>query len=382
VIELCENRRQIERWERDALALLRDGHGNEALQRYERHGRVVVGEDADAVRQRLVADWWAARDPDESVMIAHRRVDVADLNGRARALMRAAGALAETELPLAAGGFAAGERVVLRRNDRSLGVANGDRGTVTAVDPVARALDVELAGRPVRLDAGYLDSAARNGPALQHAYAITGHVAQGLTFRETFVLATEQVSREWAYSAMSRGRDANRLYAIGTGAGERDEYAPAGEATRGPRERLETALGRSAAHTLAVDVGGAQRMAAELRRVVAERDAAVADHDAAMRARAELQRQQPHSLRRRSRREHRQAVARALGAEAYSARRADSWREREATVRRQLEELRREESRGVEIERRGWATAGRRLGLERPERVLDRAVDGGRGLGR
>src|SRR5918992_1612519 len=112
--------------------------------------------------------------------------------------MRASGALGEAELRLDAGAFAVGDRAVLRRNDRLLGVANGDRGTVTAVDPAARTLDIDLAGRTVRLDAGYLDSAARHGPAIQHAYAITGHVAQGLTFRETFVLATDRISREWA----------------------------------------------------------------------------------------------------------------------------------------------------------------------------------------
>ena len=51
------------------------------------------GQDDDEVRRRLVADWWKAGDPDDAVMIAHRRRDVADLNGRAHALMRAAGAL-------------------------------------------------------------------------------------------------------------------------------------------------------------------------------------------------------------------------------------------------------------------------------------------------
>ena len=38
-------------------------------------------------------------------------------------------------------------------------------------------LDLDLGGRTVRLDAGYLDSATRHGQAIQHAYAITGHVA-------------------------------------------------------------------------------------------------------------------------------------------------------------------------------------------------------------
>src|ERR687889_282698 len=49
VIELRENRRQTERWERDALALLRDGRVDDALKLYEGHGRVVEGGDAHEV---------------------------------------------------------------------------------------------------------------------------------------------------------------------------------------------------------------------------------------------------------------------------------------------------------------------------------------------
>ena len=146
-IELTENRRQAARWERDALALLRDGDIRAALDSYERHGRVVAGDSSEHVRARLVADWWRTNDPEGAVMIAFRRADVADLNGRARALMRAARALGDVEIALPGGSFAAGDRVVLRRNDRRLGVANGDRGIVTHVDQDARAIDVQIADR-------------------------------------------------------------------------------------------------------------------------------------------------------------------------------------------------------------------------------------------
>ena len=123
-------------WERDALrARARRCGAPRRSSATSDTSRIVVGEDADALRQRLVADWWAARDLDGAVMIAHRRVDVADLNGRAHALMRAAGALGAEELTVAGAAFAVGDRVVLRRNDRALGVVNGDRGAVVAVDP-------------------------------------------------------------------------------------------------------------------------------------------------------------------------------------------------------------------------------------------------------
>src|ERR1700741_2998987 len=63
VIELTENRRQAAEWEREAVALARSGASGDAVRSYERHERVLSGEDAAALRQRLVADWWAANDP-------------------------------------------------------------------------------------------------------------------------------------------------------------------------------------------------------------------------------------------------------------------------------------------------------------------------------
>ncbi len=374
VIELRENRRQAERWEREALVLLRDGRGADALREYEARGRVVAGEDADALRQKLVADWWAARDPDRSVMIAHRRVDVRDLNGRARALLRVSGALGRDELTVGPAAFAVGDRVVLRRNDRRLGISNGDRGVVTRVDVTARSIDIALGSQQVRLPADYLDSPTRHGAALQHAYAITGHVAQGLTFRQTFVLASDRISSEWAYSALSRGRESNRLYAISERDRERDEYAPAERAGGGTRDRLATAVERSEAHELASDTGREERLVGELQRAHAELDAASSERDAAAGRHTELEDVAPHPLRRGARRQHQQALTRARDTEERAAARVAACRDRVNAVLAELQRVRRVESRRQEPQR-----APR---LERPERVLDRAAGAGWEIGR
>jgi hypothetical protein len=87
-LELQENRRQVEAWERQALDDLRDGRTEEALEEYGRRGRVIAGAE---MRRRLVDDWREYGDVDGSVMIARRRVDVADLNRRARRVLREAG---------------------------------------------------------------------------------------------------------------------------------------------------------------------------------------------------------------------------------------------------------------------------------------------------
>ena len=76
-------------------------------------------------------------------------------------------------------------------------------------------------------------SATRDGePTLLHAYAITGHIAQGMTVDHALVLADEGINREWAYVALSRGRQSNRLYLS-----ERHDDARGGVRTDGPRPR-------------------------------------------------------------------------------------------------------------------------------------------------
>ena len=351
VIELRENRRQVAGWERDALQLVRSGAAVEAVDRYAVRERIVVGDDAAEVRRRLVADWWAAGDPDSALMLAHRRADVADLNGRAHALMRAAGALGGDELD----GFATGDRVVLRRNDRDRRVVNGDRGNVVEVDMAARELTVQLGARRVTLGPDYLGRLDRHGRApLQHGYAITGHLAQGLTCRRTFVLATDQLSREWGYVALSRGTDSNRLYVIEGDPSDRLEYAPGSPQPADARAALVAGLGRSDAQQLAVDAVPA----AELVQAAAALADAQQARDAAEAASRRLERREPPWYRRRARREH----AAALDAARNTLRHATSTLELcRASHRQLLAQPERDES----IVHRLRAGRSRSFGLER-----------------
>jgi ATP-dependent exoDNAse (exonuclease V) alpha subunit len=247
-VRLAENRRQVERWERDALDLLRIGDADTALAAYASRGRLTIGTDPEKTRSTLVADWWKAGGPDGGVMIAFRRADVRDLNSRARVLMRAAGRIGDASLEVAGREFAAGDHVVLRRNDRRLGVANGERGTVVAIDPRRRSAAVAIGDRMVTFDAQYLD--APRGQPLAHGYAVTGHVAQGITVSRAYVLGSEAAYREWGYVAMSRGRQANRFYVVGRGSLERDEFAPV-EHVGEPLDAIRAALARSRAERLA-----------------------------------------------------------------------------------------------------------------------------------
>jgi hypothetical protein len=147
-----------------------------------------------------------------------------------------------------------------------------------AVDVGAGSLVVASGDRRVELDRAFLTRVTPDGdPTLVHGYAMTGHVAQGATVDRCFVLASEGMSREWAYVALSRGRLSNRLYVAGQPDRERAEFAPVEFDVRDPVERLAISLRGSDAQVLAIDSGEARdagRHAGEQAdRVIREREA-------------------------------------------------------------------------------------------------------------
>jgi len=281
-IELSENRRQAHELEQQALARLREGEPEGYLALAAEQGRLLVGEDPLELKARLLADWWrAARDdPCENVMIAQRRRDVAELNGAARALMEREGLLGQERLMVEGREFASGDRVVCRRNDPALGVRNGTRGTLVAVDAESRSLVLASdRGETVTLPERYLALGQ-----LQHAYALTGHATQGLTVERAFVLARDQGQlKEWGYVALSRARRQTNVYLAA--AELADDAQPALGGSRERLARLAAALARPGREGLALEqldrtssgrasdrepASGRQRLLDEQRRVLLE----------------------------------------------------------------------------------------------------------------
>jgi ATP-dependent exoDNAse (exonuclease V) alpha subunit len=181
-------------------------------------------------------------------MIALRRRDVAELNALARALMDSHGRLGRKRLTIAGTEFAAGDRVVCLRNDDSLGVKNGTRATVEAVDRRRRTLGVVTdRGERVELGRSYLEAGQ-----VRHAYALTGHAGQGVTVERVFVLGIGgQRLQEWGYVALSRARHETRLYVTGVPRERESHFHDLDD--RDPVTRLGQALEESAIERLAVD---------------------------------------------------------------------------------------------------------------------------------
>jgi len=222
-ITLTDNRRQAEAWERRALADLRAGDPDAAVAAYAGHGRVHAA-PATELAERVVDDYLrhvgqsdslARGEGDGSangvVMLAVRRADVADLNDATRARLLESGRLGPDAVTIGQGDrrreYRTGDRVLVTANDYRLGLLNGSRGVVEAVNVPHKTMTLttdenQLATVPVEWAATHLD----------HGYATTCHKAQGATVEVALLYGTGALTRETGYVALSRGSAANHLY--------------------------------------------------------------------------------------------------------------------------------------------------------------------------
>jgi conjugative relaxase-like TrwC/TraI family protein len=233
-IELSENRRQSEAWERDALDHLRHGEATAALGAYDAHDRIHLAPTMAEIRAEMVRHWSQARSAGtDTLMLAATRRDVNALNGLARGERLERGELGDDVLVSEHRSFALGDEVLCLRNARRLGLLNGTRGVVLARDGGGLSVETDAGPRLVPkkyIEAGHLD----------HGYASTIHKAQGATYDRAFVLASESLSRESGYVAMSRARHGSELF-VASGPFEHG-HGPDGA----PEEPLATTAARLA----------------------------------------------------------------------------------------------------------------------------------------
>ena len=283
--ELTENVRQHEPWERDALAQLRDGSVDEAIERYRHHKRLIIGQDRDDTTAQAVQDWYrhvtATGNPTSGLLIAYDNDTVNLLNQRARTHLTASNQLDGPALNAAERVFQAGDRILCRRNQNRLGVLNGDLATIISIDQERKSLTVRLDRDPEirELPGWYLEQGH-----VDYGYALTGHKAQGVTTDRTFTIINGNTDREWIYVAMSRGRQTNTLYLTTPEPAEEQCTHLTHAARHDPSDTLTVALGSDRTQTAAIDQlakpGPASSDVTEhVARIVARRQAEHHEHD-------------------------------------------------------------------------------------------------------
>ena len=216
VARLTDIRRQRGAADRAMVRALASGDMRAALDSLQARGRVHTAAHRENAMRDLVHDWAAARDahkPNDDLILGATRADTRELNRLAREALHEQGELQRERVIETAQGplaLAEGDRIVITRNAKLLGMMNGDLATVTTL--TERHGEIEITAQ---LDEGRARTWRVNDhPYVEHGYALTVHKAQGASVERSYVLAHESMSaREWSYVAGSRAREAVHLYA-------------------------------------------------------------------------------------------------------------------------------------------------------------------------
>jgi conjugative relaxase-like TrwC/TraI family protein len=267
-IELSEVRRLRDPMERAAVELVRSGRGSSALAAYSDRDQLTLAETVSDLEAMVVGDRHAAqRAGEDAIILCRTRARTARLNELAQGLRLAEGELGEASIEVGEGRIREGDHVVTRVNRGGHSpVHNRERWVVEGIDAEARTMTVRHLAeqdRVVSLGAPYLDRRqAEAVGSVELGYAITKYGAQGMTVDRAFVVLGDGLSKEEAYTALTRAREGTELYAVSREAVERSEIAPAQEERKLGAVELGRQMERAEQRALAID----DRLRGELER--------------------------------------------------------------------------------------------------------------------
>ncbi len=211
--ELSSILRQSDENDRAASQALARGEVKHALSHYENKGAIHWGQTEKETQSKLIRSWSQGLTIDSlehRLILAHRNVDVDALNELARDCAKAKGLVSADEYTYE--GFegkvcrlSAGDRLLFRKNDTAMGVANGEFATV--IQASKDRIEVSMNQRKIVID-------PKAYSQFSLGYAATVHKAQGITVNEAFVyVGGAGWNKHLSYVAMTRHKDTLALFA-------------------------------------------------------------------------------------------------------------------------------------------------------------------------
>lgn len=220
---LTEIFRQKNEKEKAAVKEMADGSVIKSLNHYAEEGRLDISDDRDTAKSRIIEDWSkkGVSRPEENLMLGGRNVDVYELNQRAQEARIESGEIRGNSIEVGSAGFHQGDRVIFTRNQKSLGVKNGNFGTVRGFNTMMGTVSIELDGKGPSQDRTRKISLSSYSD-MRLGYAVTTHKSQGMTVKNAFVLTDEQmIDRQMSYVQLSRVEHEAKIFTTKEEAGDK-----------------------------------------------------------------------------------------------------------------------------------------------------------------
>lgn len=209
--ELTGIKRQQDRRHRKASLLLARGKTKAALALHHQLGNVTYAAENNRAQEALIKTWTEYfRQGQDALILCHRNNDVDRLNARARAALKAQGALCNEFKILTSKGlkdFAVGDQIVCLAGDPKTGLRNGTNACITAYHPATARMTVTTS------HGGKVQVCVRRYNSFDHGYAQTIHKSQGRTVSHALVYLSKSMDAQLTYVALTRHRLSLQLFA-------------------------------------------------------------------------------------------------------------------------------------------------------------------------
>jgi conjugative relaxase-like TrwC/TraI family protein len=206
-VELKQIHRQEQAWAKEVVQQVAEGKTQAALHTLEQKQQLSISPTKEDAMQALVSDWSqrGVGRPQDHLMIVEDEPDRKFLNRLAQTRRLEAGAIGSPKVRVGEGFVHKGDRVRFGETSYTYGVAKGDMGTVTQVEPLTKYAIVRLDSGKSRL------INVRDYRALELGYAVTTYAARNLEVNHAYVMMQGK-GQDQALVQISRAKVSTRVY--------------------------------------------------------------------------------------------------------------------------------------------------------------------------
>jgi hypothetical protein len=203
--------RQREQWGKDMVMSASEGNVAKVLEVLSERGDIQFYRERERLHEGVIGAWEQGRHQklSENLIVAGTREETGALNALAQAVLIKEGVVSgDVSVRVEGGKYCLGDRVVITKNNKQLGLRNGMFGEITKLCEETGRVSVLLD------DGGVREFSLSSYPHVALGYAVTTHKAQGRTVERVFVAVDEvMASKESFYVQVSRHRESLKVFA-------------------------------------------------------------------------------------------------------------------------------------------------------------------------
>ena len=208
---ILDIKRQVTSWGKSVAMAFSEGNIRSGISILSQENRIKWQTDSTESMQALLADWHNSGEIlSDRLILAVKNKDVAALNHGARQYLKAEGKLTGTEVEVGGNHYMKGDRILIQKTNKELGVINGDLGEILEVSKDRFVISMQNTDNV--MNAKIIEFNPSEYSEFRHGYATTVFKAQGASIKDVYVFHNGFAGLRNSYVALSRNINELNLY--------------------------------------------------------------------------------------------------------------------------------------------------------------------------